>query len=61
MIDEQSAEWLETNSKMAPLSFTDASRSLRRFVVGQLFSKFGKLANLENSTTPPDEVLQMIV
>jgi hypothetical protein len=61
MMDEKSGDWLENNTKTTPLSFTNASRSLRRFVVSRLFSKFAKRANLDNSDTPPDELLQMIV
>lgn len=61
MLDEKADEWLEKDPNAAPLSVIQASRSLRRFVVGRIFHNFAQQKNLQNSQSVPDELLQMIV
>lgn len=54
-------DWVETQKKLAPLSFVRISRSLRRFVIQGVFCKFAQDKDLQDSQDIPKELRRMVV
>lgn len=54
------AEWLQSQEKTSPLSFTRIRRATRRFVIRQIFRNSAGGANFQKSGAVPEEIFRLV-
>jgi hypothetical protein len=59
-LTDMDAEWLQTQDKTSPLSFTRIRRAATRFVIQQIFRNSACGANFQNSGNVPEEIFRLV-
>ena len=57
---DMDTEWLKTQDKTSPLSFTRIRRATMRFVICQIFRNSAYGANFQKSGEVPEEIFRLV-
>jgi len=60
LLTDIDAQWLQTQDKTSPLSFTRIRRATMRFVIRQIFRNSACSANFQNSDDVPEEIFRLV-
>jgi len=60
LLTDMDAEWLQTQDKTSPLSFTRIRRATMRFVIQQIFRNSACGANFHNPEGVPEEIFRLV-
>ena len=60
LLTDMDAQWLQTQDKTSPLSFTRIRRATMGFVIQQIFRNSACGANFQKSGDVPEEIFRLI-
>ena len=60
LLMDMDTEWLKTQDKTSPLSFTRIRRATMRFVICQIFRNSAYGANFQKSGEVPEEIFRLV-